>query len=96
MLRRNLLLPGTILNRAYGTHKNLYISGVFVTIFGPIYYAPPPVIIRTKIFTGRTDHDLSDLSDLSAADYLVAHQPLREVCAGSAWYRSSTRRHVLY
>ena len=35
------LLRGAILNRTYGTHKTLYISLFLLTIFGPIYYAPP-------------------------------------------------------
>ena len=33
-------LRGAILNRTYGTHKNLYISLFCLTIFGPIYYGP--------------------------------------------------------
>ena len=32
---------GTIVNRTYGTYKNLYISLFLLTIFGPIYYRPP-------------------------------------------------------
>ena len=36
-----LILRGTIVNRTYGTHKNLYISLFFPTIFGPINYGPP-------------------------------------------------------
>ena len=32
---------GTILNRGYGTPKNLCISLFLPTIFGPIYYGPP-------------------------------------------------------
>ena len=36
-----VLLRGTIVNRAYGTHKNLYISLFLLAIFGPIYYDPP-------------------------------------------------------
>ena len=36
-----LLLRGTIVNRTYGTHKNLYIHLFSPTIFGPIYYGPP-------------------------------------------------------
>ena len=32
---------GHILNRTYGTHKNLYISLFLPTKFGPIYYGPP-------------------------------------------------------
>ena len=38
-----LLLRGTytILNRIHGTHKNLYTSLFFLTMFGPIYYGPP-------------------------------------------------------
>lgn len=30
-----------IVNRTYGTHKNLYIYLFLLTIFGPIYYGPP-------------------------------------------------------
>ena len=37
----SVLLRGTILNRTYCTHKNLYISIFLLTIFGPIYYGPP-------------------------------------------------------
>ena len=36
-----LLLRGTIVNRTYGTHKNLYIYLFSLTIFGPVYYDPP-------------------------------------------------------
>ena len=32
---------GTIVNRTYGTHKNLYISPFLLPILGPIYYGPP-------------------------------------------------------
>ena len=35
------LLRGVIVNRIYGTHKNLYIYLFLITIFGPIYYGPP-------------------------------------------------------
>ena len=35
------VLRGTILNRTYSTHKNLYISLFLLTIYGPIYYGPP-------------------------------------------------------
>ena len=35
------LSRGTIVNRTYGTHKNLYIFLFSPTIFGPIYYGPP-------------------------------------------------------
>ena len=35
------LLRGAILNRTYGTHKNLYIYLLLLTILGPIYYGPP-------------------------------------------------------
>ena len=34
-------ITGTILNRTYGTHKNLHISLFLLTIFGPTYYGPP-------------------------------------------------------
>ena len=42
-----ILLRGTItiVNRTYGTHKNLYIYLFLLTIFGPIYYAWSPVIL---------------------------------------------------
>ena len=36
-----IIIRGTILNRTYGTHKNLYKSLFLLTIFGPIYYGPP-------------------------------------------------------
>ena len=32
---------GGIVNRTYGTLKNLYIYLFFPTIFGPVYYGPP-------------------------------------------------------
>ena len=34
------LLRGAILIRTYGTHINLYISLVLLTVFGPTYYGP--------------------------------------------------------
>ena len=36
-----VLLRGTILNRTYGAHKNLYISLFLTTIFGPINNGSP-------------------------------------------------------
>ena len=36
-----LLLRGTIVNRTYGIHKNLYIQHFLLTIVGPINYGPP-------------------------------------------------------
>ena len=36
-----LLVRGTMVNRTYGTHRNLHISIFLLTIFGPIYYGPP-------------------------------------------------------
>ena len=38
---KSLLLRGAIVNRTYGTHKNLYIYVFLPTIFGPINYGPP-------------------------------------------------------
>ena len=32
---------GTTVNRAYGTHENLYFSPFLLTIFGPINCGPP-------------------------------------------------------
>ena len=39
-----LLLRGAIVNRAYGTHKNLYVHLFSLTIFGPIYSWSPVVV----------------------------------------------------
>ena len=36
-----LLCQGTIVNRIYGTLKNLYIHLFLLTRFGPDYYGPP-------------------------------------------------------
>ena len=36
-----LLLRGTIVNRTYCTHKNLYVLLFLPTIFGPVKYGPP-------------------------------------------------------
>ena len=36
-----IVLRGTIVNRTYGTNKNLDNSLFLQPIFGPIYYAPP-------------------------------------------------------
>ena len=36
-----ILLRGTIVDRTYGMHKNLYILPLLLTIFGPINYGPP-------------------------------------------------------
>ena len=33
-------MRGGIVNRTYGTDKNLYVYLFLQTIFGPIYYAP--------------------------------------------------------
>ena len=37
----SLVLPGTIVNRTYGIHKNLYVYTLLLTIFGPVNYGPP-------------------------------------------------------
>ena len=36
-----VVLRGTIVNRTYGIHKNLYIKPFLLAIFGPINYGPP-------------------------------------------------------
>ena len=36
------LLRGAILNKTYGTDKNLYISLFLPRLFGPTYYYGPP------------------------------------------------------
>ena len=41
-----IILRGTIVNRTYGTHKNLYIYPFLLTIFGPINYGPRNSIMR--------------------------------------------------
>ena len=40
-LFRGLLFRGAILNRTYGSDKNLDISLLSLKLFGPIYYGPP-------------------------------------------------------
>ena len=35
------LLRGTVVNRTYSTHENLYMYPLFLTILGPIYCGPP-------------------------------------------------------
>ena len=48
------LLRRTIVNRTYGTHKNLDIYLFLLTMFGPtgrsIYYGPPPLALRAFRF----------------------------------------------
>ena len=39
---------GTIVNRIYGTHEKLHIPLSLLTIFGPVYYAPPVIIGRRE------------------------------------------------
>ena len=46
-----VLLRGTILNRTYGTHKNLYIS-LFFLIFGPIYWSLVIVVQYSTVWCG--------------------------------------------
>ena len=58
-------LRGTSVVRTCGTHKNLYNSLLLLTIFGPIYYAPP---VRDDPYD--LDHDLS-LDDLSGRGVAV-------------------------
>ena len=36
-----VVLRGTIVNRTYGKHKNLYIQPFLPTKFGPINHGPP-------------------------------------------------------
>ena len=38
---RLLILWGTIVNRTYGTHKNLFIYPLLLLTFGPVYFGPP-------------------------------------------------------
>ena len=38
---RLVILRGTLVNRAYGGDKNLYVDSFLLTIFGPIYFRPP-------------------------------------------------------
>ena len=45
-------LRGTILNRTYGEHKNLYVSLFVPTMFGPIYYGPPRYILYVYSCSG--------------------------------------------
>ena len=40
-----VILRGTIVNRTYGTLKNLYIYLFFLTMFGPIYFVWSSVIV---------------------------------------------------
>ena len=46
------LLRGTILNRTYGTHKNLHISLFLPTIFSYLIWSP--VIISSREATQRS------------------------------------------
>ena len=39
--RPQTLMPGNVVNRIYGAHKNIYIYIILLSIFGPIYYGPP-------------------------------------------------------
>ena len=41
LMSDTVILRGTIVNRTYGTHKNLHIYLFLPTTFGPIYYGPP-------------------------------------------------------
>ena len=41
-----LRLRGTIVNRTYGTHKNLYIFLFLLKTFGAIYYGPSVILTR--------------------------------------------------
>ena len=41
-------IRGTIVNRTYGSHKNLHISLFLLPIFGPIYYAPPVIVCQNR------------------------------------------------
>ena len=46
--REELLLRGTRVNRTYGTHKKLDTYVFLLTVFGPIYYGPPYVVVFSK------------------------------------------------
>ena len=50
---QNVLLRGTIANRTYGIHKNLYIYPFLLTIFGPIDYGPPVIERQIRIYLSR-------------------------------------------
>ena len=55
MWKHIVLLRGVIVSRTYGRHKNLCISPFLPTIFGPINYAPPPVILGTAVYPVTDD-----------------------------------------
>ena len=50
------LLRGIIVNRTYGTHKNLHISLFFPTIFGHIYYGPPQYYFCSTYYSSTRMH----------------------------------------
>ena len=41
------------INRTYGTHKTLYIYIYLflLTIFGPVYYIPPVIVVFASIYS---------------------------------------------
>ena len=40
-VHHHAFIRGTIVNRTYGTHKNLCTHLFLLTIFGPVYFGPP-------------------------------------------------------
>ena len=68
-LHDDLLLRGAIVNRTYGKHKNLYIYPFLLTIFCPIFYAPPQYYCSTYAPGGSVLRNKQILPrPLSAAD----------------------------
>ena len=45
---------GTIVDRTYGIHKNLYIYLFLLRIFGPIYYGPPSIVAFRQYWVIRS------------------------------------------
>ena len=79
-----------IVNRTYGTHKNLYIHLFLLTIFGPIYNIWSPVTRPTLCYS-----EGGQLILVPGRDYyqvlctLLAQSRLIDVCS-SEWFGSKT------
>ena len=93
-----VVLRGTIVNRTYGTHKNLDVYLFLLTILGSIYHGPP-VIVFSSLWTllalqSRSGHELLRISVIWPQNWTAVF-PEKIVCPlGSAGCPIYIPRHI--
>ena len=75
-----VVLRGTIVNRTYGTDKNLYVEAFLPTIFSPVNYGPPALAETTK----KQNYGVNDVMAVLRSRVTQSREALR----------SSLPRHI--